>query len=516
MPNQTRRSLLKAAAVLAPSISAFSWNAAQGASRTKPNRITDVVLDLNGIHKWDNSNGDTWDPFWADDDNLYAFNCDGRGFGKEGRNLAFNRLGGDSPSTLSGTMVNTMDEYGKTAKKEADKATWKACGQECIDSVFYAFVSRNAYGVDSGDYWLRQTAFNCSLIKSTDKGLTWSRGAAENYAHPMWQGPSFGAPFFVHYGKNGGNVKQDGADRYVYAASTNGFWNDGDSYILGRVLRKKLPELNSADWQYFVGGNGDEPESWSPSIRDARPIIEQRTHCGQSGPCYIPALGLYLMIVWYNTEKLTKWFEPNEMRYDFYQAQHPWGPWTEVRSYSDRFLSPGHMYGPSLCAKFQRVEGTDVHMTLFTSGCPFDDVPAGIYKAWAIPVIVRTAPVVPSIMVSSSDPRIVYSGEWTTSSEGRLLGPVRQTASPNASAELSFHGVGVDLIADKQTGFGSLDIVLDGTLVHTANLAVENLPRLCGITVFRSKTLKRGAHRIRVVNRVASTVAVDAFRVYGE
>jgi len=40
--------------------------------------ITDVFMDLNNIHKWDQSNGDTWDPFWADDDSLYAFNCDGR------------------------------------------------------------------------------------------------------------------------------------------------------------------------------------------------------------------------------------------------------------------------------------------------------------------------------------------------------------------------------------------------------------------------------------------------------
>jgi hypothetical protein len=512
---QTRRSLLKTAAVLIPSISAGAWNAAHGGAAAKPARITDVVLDLNELHKWDNSNGDTWDPFWAEDDNLYAFNCDGRGFGKEPRNLAFNRLSGDSAHTLSGAMVNTMDEYGVSNKKEADNATWKACGQECIDSVFYAFVSRNAYGSDSGDYWLRQTAFNCSLIKSTDKGLTWSRGAAENYAHPMWPGPSFGAPFFVHYGKNGGNVEQDGADRYVYAASTNGFWNDGDRYILGRIPRKKLPELKAADWEYFTAGDGNDAKSWSSSIQGAKPILDQRTHCGQSGPCYIPALGLYLMVVWYNTEKMIKWFEPNEMRYDFYQAPHPWGPWTGVHSYSDRFLSPGHMYGPSLCAKFQRTEGTSVHMTLFTSGCPFDDVPAGMYKAWSIPVIVRTDPVVPSVVVPSGDPRVVYSADWTEWSKDRLSGPVRQTAAPGASAELSFQGVGVDLIADKQTGSGSLDIFLDGVLVHTANLAVVNLPRLCGITVFRSSTLKRGAHRIRIMNKGASPVAVDAFQVYG-
>src|SRR5947209_1988369 len=153
------------------------------------------------------------------------------------RNLAFNRLVGDTPESLAGTIVNTMDEYGKNNQKEADNATWKACGQECIDGVFYAFVSRNIYGNESGDHWLRQTAFNSSLIKSTDGGATWTRSARENYKDPMWPGPAFGAPFFIHYGKNGGNVMRDGANRYVYAVSTNGFWNDGDSYVLGRVFR---------------------------------------------------------------------------------------------------------------------------------------------------------------------------------------------------------------------------------------------------------------------------------------
>ena len=87
---------------------------------TKPDRgqpITEVVLDLNNIHKWDESNGDTWDPFWADDDNLYAFNCDGRGFGTKQRNLAFNRLAGNSIISLTGTIINTMDAYGKGSEK---------------------------------------------------------------------------------------------------------------------------------------------------------------------------------------------------------------------------------------------------------------------------------------------------------------------------------------------------------------------------------------------------------------
>jgi hypothetical protein len=63
----------------------------------------------------------------------------------------------------------------------------------------------------------------------------------------MWPDPSFGSPFFVHYGKTGGNVEQDIANRYVYAVSNNGFWNDGRQYIIGRVATARLASLRPAD-----------------------------------------------------------------------------------------------------------------------------------------------------------------------------------------------------------------------------------------------------------------------------
>jgi hypothetical protein len=184
---------------------------AAASTDARSTRIGEVFVDLNNLH------------------NLYAFHCDGRGFGSKQRNLAFNRLSGNTPHTLVGAMVNTMDAYGARGDKLSDNATWKACGQECVDSVFYAFVSRNTYGSDSGDPLMRQTAANCSLIKSTDRGLNWTRTAAENYHSPMWPGRTFGAPFFIHYGGNGGRVTRDSADKYVYAISTDGFWNDGDN-----------------------------------------------------------------------------------------------------------------------------------------------------------------------------------------------------------------------------------------------------------------------------------------------
>src|SRR6202000_2954755 len=103
-------------------------------------------------------------------------------------------------------------------------------------------------------------------------------------------------------------------------------------------------------------------------------ILNLPARCGQSGPCFIPALNTYVLISWYNTGTLKHWFTPDEMRYDFYQAPHPWGPWSLISSHSDDFLPPGsHMYGPSLCSKFQTFDGRTVELPLFTSGCPFED-----------------------------------------------------------------------------------------------------------------------------------------------
>jgi hypothetical protein len=134
--------------------------------------IMEVFADTNHICKTDNSKGDTWDPFWADDGDLYTFNCDGTGFGNVARNLTFNKLTGDTPEKLSGRIVNTMDDYGKSHQRSPDGLTWKALGQECIDGVFYCFVSRQAYGSVSKDDWLRQTSGNASLIESVNRGLT--------------------------------------------------------------------------------------------------------------------------------------------------------------------------------------------------------------------------------------------------------------------------------------------------------------------------------------------------------
>ena len=435
--------------------------------------ISDVQLDLARICKWDNSNGDTWDPFWADDDHLYAFNCDGRGFGTQPRNLAFHRLVGDGPHRLVGTLVNSMDAYGTAGQKEADGATWKALGQECIDGVFYVFVSRHTYGNESHDPLLRQTAVNASLAKSIDRGRNWTPTATENYKSPMWPGATVRAPYFVHYGRNGGNVSQDAADQYVYAISNNGFWNNGDDYVLARVRRKMLPRLRAADWAYWTGGDGLESRNWSAQSGRARPILTLPGQCGSGPACSVPALKTYLLVAWYIPAKLAKWFEPVEMKYDFYQAAHPWGPWTRIRSQSDNFLVGGHMYGPSLCARFQEQSGSDVKISLFTSGCPFEDQPPGLYKMWEIPLILKTAPALPSVLVNDDDPAIHYRGQWKAvprSGCGYHHDDLHATTHAGDSLELAFAGTGIEYIAEKYKDLGDVDIYIDGEFRATSTL----------------------------------------------
>jgi hypothetical protein len=354
--------------------------------------VTEVFMDTNHICKSDDSHGDTWDPFWADDGNLYTFNCDGRGFGRVAQNLAFNGLTGDAPEKLSGRVISTMDAYGKSHQRNPDGSTWKALGQECIDGVFYCFVSRQTYGSASQDAWLRQTSGNASLIKSTDRGLTWARSAAENYEHPMWPGGRFGAPYFIHYGQNGGSLTNDAAEKFVYAISNNGFWDDGDDYVLGRVPRNKIAGLNPADWTYYGGGDGRDAKNWSGGLSNAVPIFSAPKRCGTTAPCFVPALGIYLMADWFTPGKLKKWFKPDEIDYAFYQAEHPWGPWKFINSCDDKFLGgSNHMYGPNLCAKFQKQTGNGAEIWLFNSGCHFKNDP-GLYKFWGLPLILRTAP----------------------------------------------------------------------------------------------------------------------------
>jgi hypothetical protein len=348
-----------------------------------PEPIVDIRFNAE-YAQISNSVGDEWAPTWADDDNLYTGNDDGSSFGGiESRSVAFGKLIGNDPFRLKGQTVSDMGSYGKNTSSP-DHANWKTMNSYCVDGVLYMFVTRCLYPEQSGDPQHRHIFKNSSIIKSTDKGLTWSRPATESYDHPMFPGLRFGAPYFVWYGKNGA-ASVHNADRYVYAVANNGHFEDGDNYVLGRVLKKELPNLNAADWQFYTRGDGMLNGSWTSDLNRAKPILEDPLNCSMTGMTYIPALGRYVMVVWhYTTYNLRT--DPRTINI-YYEAPKPWGPWTKFKTIDTGSLG---WYVPIIGQKFQTaVDPHRVDCLLYPTG---NYQNSKLYKLDYIPVTLSTVP----------------------------------------------------------------------------------------------------------------------------
>jgi hypothetical protein len=345
--------------------------------------IVDISVDSN-YFQISSSQGDEWAPTWADDGNLYSGNDDGTSFGGiPGRSVAFGKLGGDDPYHLVGTTVSDMAGYGETGL-QPDQANWKTMNSYCVDGVLYMFVTRCLYPEQSGDPKHRHVFKNSSIIKSTDHGLTWTRPAAESYKAPMFPGLRFGSPYFVWYGKDG-TASVDNADKYVYAVANNGHFEDGDDYALGRVLKSKLPDLNGADWQFYKGGNGMRNRNWTNDINNAKPILEDPMNCSMTGMTYIAGLGRYVMVVWhYTTYNLRT--DPRTIN-DYYEAPHPWGPWTKFKSINTEKMG---WYVPIIAQKFQaKADAKTVKGILYRTG---NYQNGQLYKLNFSPITLSTVP----------------------------------------------------------------------------------------------------------------------------
>lgn len=331
-----------------------------------------------------NSHGDEWAPTWADDDDLYTANNDGACFGgMPQRSIAFGNLTGDDPFKLAGTTISDLADYGET-EYATDDANWKTMNSYCVDGILYMFVTRCLYPEKSGDTKNRHVFKNASIIKSTNKGVTWTRSAAENFEKPMFPGLRFGAPYFVWYGKDGA-ATVDNADRYVYAVSTNGHFEDGDNYVLGRVLKSKLSNLNAADWQFCAGEDGISENNWVGDMNSAKPVLEDPLNCSMTGMTYIPALGRYVMAVWHYTTYNLR-VDPRTI-VEWYEAPKPWGPWTKFKTMDTDKLG---WYVPIVGQKFQKLsDANTVTAMLYVSG-NYQDI--SLYKLNYIPITLSTVP----------------------------------------------------------------------------------------------------------------------------
>jgi hypothetical protein len=323
--------------------------------------IVDVQM---GTPKYFEAGGDSWDPTWSQDDDLYSAVNDGAGFGTLKRNIGFNRISGNDPRTMTGQLQNIMDEYGEiNAPIATDGRNWKSGGSISIDGSLYMSVGMDRY-VDAG-YGGRQTRVNSSIIKSRDHGLNWTRPMKDNRDRPMFAGMRFATPFFIHFGKEYAAATVDNADRYVYATSNNGFWDNGDNYILGRVSRSKISALNAADWTFYQGGDGMQDSSWTREMNNAALIINAPGQCGEAGVTYLPALNRYVLTSWYYPIGNGHSGKIEATEFAFYESPKPWGPWTLVKSILNQ---PQGWYIPRVLAKFQSRTGPDLQAFIAVAG----------------------------------------------------------------------------------------------------------------------------------------------------
>jgi len=121
-------------------------------------------------------------------------------------------------------------------------------------------------------------------------------------------------------------------------------------------------------------------------------------------------------------------------------------------------------------------------------------------------------------VLNDDNAAIRYHGAWQHSvgrKYGDIDGDVHATEAAEASAELTFTGAGIELISEKCSDHGAMDVTLDGQLKQTVDLALHNFPRLSQVVVFRAYGLPAGRHTIKVVNKGQGFGIIDAFRVYG-
>jgi len=382
----SRRDLIKAAGVAAGALAFPSLTA----PRTPSLRNQIVGARLGEPIQCPSSAGDLWTATWADDGDLYAASDDTTAFGAAcDSNLAFSRLVGETPAELQGTTVNCMAEYGKGSEnRREDGGMWKAVGLTSIDGVLYMSASRHLTCPTEPDrtwegryspFWIQET-WDASIIKSSDHGKSWSH--MPELDHAMFPGRSFSTPFFVQYGQDGHGTK-DGADRYIYAVSNDGAWNNGNWMILGRVPRERIGRLNAGDWEFVHGFDDQHAPIWGRRHDNALYTFWAPGRASMTGIHYIQGLDLYILPQWYYPDLDDPAKRFGRTRLEFYQASAPWGPWT---MFHQQDFQPQSWYNPCIPAKFISSDGKK--FWLFVAG-DFLGVakPAHTYYAlWIIPV----------------------------------------------------------------------------------------------------------------------------------
>jgi hypothetical protein len=337
-------------------------------------------------------------------------------------------------------------------------------------------------------------------------------------------GQHFSTAFFFKYGQNGGSTQQDQQDKFVYAISNDGYWNCGSAFYLGRVRRSQIGRLRAADWEYY------SRDRWVRRLEDATPVPglpNGQNQCTIGSPVWLPSWQRYVAVTWFDPCTTRKWHYPEDVTFAFYQAGHPWGPWSYLgaKSAMEFIGAPGtnrihRWYGPSLSPKFITAHPDRSSTVILTfSGQTWEDKPESLYKNNSCPVTFYTRPL-PELRDTLNDTVARYSDGWqhqTHRGFGDFQDDCHVTTNAAAACDFAFGGEGIEVLAEKFHDLGRMEILLDEVSQGEVSLYQDPMPRLYQVPVFRKMDLPPGAHTLRLIDRSGpgSPCLVDGFKVYG-
>ncbi|GAA4853441.1 hypothetical protein GCM10025787_41520 [Saccharopolyspora rosea] len=282
------------------------------------------------------SNGDLWPSCWADDDELYAANGDGQGFGEEPMaDIVVNRISGTPETGLSGQRLAAGDAI---CRVYADSARYnrKPTGMLAVDGngdgrdeLYLAVQDLRKSPSDKAF----DDAPNATVVRSDDYGRTWHAPA-----QPMFSDHVFTTIMFLDFGRSQENARvlgpEDAGFAYAYGLDHN--WRQSYSGTvpsptalhLARVPRAAVQDRSA--WRFYAGTGPDGAPRWSPAVEDRVPVLrdERRlytdligqgrknlTVISQGGVVYNAPLRRFIYTSW------------SEYTFEFYEAPTPWGPW---------------------------------------------------------------------------------------------------------------------------------------------------------------------------------------------
>ncbi|GIG63561.1 hypothetical protein Lfu02_79330 [Longispora fulva] len=119
------------------------------------------------------------------------------------------------------------------------------------------------------------------------------------------------------------------------------------------------------------------------------------------------------------------------------------------------------------------------------------------------------------VTVNNTDASIAYTGAWSVSSNrgvGDYADDVRYTMTNGDAVSYTFTGTGIDLLTEKFSDQGNVDIYIDNVFQQTVN--TTNPTRLVQQAVYSKTWPTSGSHTIKAVKKDGTYMLLDAFRVY--